>query len=253
MRGYLKFLGIGLVIFSGLVCPATAAMRTVDGTVTYRERMALPAGARVEVKLLDVSLADAPAKEIARANVSGANPPIRFQLRYDDARIDPRMRYALQAQIRVNGRLWFISTTHIAFTGQESVDIPVQRVQSPAGNQGGAGAPVDGPHGRWLAEDIRGGGVLDRVQTVIDIGADGRLSGSGGCNRLAGQVKIKGQTITFSRVGSTMMACPPAVMDQERKFHDALAAARSWRVDPTRRKLALLDEAGQPLIVLARQ
>ena len=38
-----------------------AAMTRIEGTVFYRERMLLPPGTQVEVQVVDISLADAPA------------------------------------------------------------------------------------------------------------------------------------------------------------------------------------------------
>lgn len=113
--------------------------------------------------------------------------------------------------------------------------------------------PAAGPTGRWLAEDIRGGGVIDRIQTVLDIAADGRVTGSGGCNRIVGQARIEGAAIGFSQMASTRMACPQAVMDQEQKFLTALGEVRRWRIDEPRRKLILEDGNGAVLAVLARQ
>jgi putative lipoprotein len=101
----------------------------------------------------------------------------------------------------------------------------------------------------WLAEDIRGRGVIDRVQTTISFEPEGRVAGSGGCNRYFGTVTIEGDAITFSKkLGSTMMACPPALMDQERRFFDALAATRSYRFDDPGHKLVFLGENGAPLV-----
>jgi len=77
------------------------------------------------------------------------------------------------------------------------------------------------------------------------------VSGTGGCNRMGGKATISGNKIDFGRLVSTMMACPPAVMDQERKFHDALGLARSFRVDREQRKLILVDAAGQTVMRLA--
>lgn len=109
-----------------------------------------------------------------------------------------------------------------------------------------------GPTGRWLAEDIGGGGVVDRIQTVLDIAADGRVTGSGGCNRIVGQARIEGAAIAFSQMASTRMACPLAVMDQEAKFLAALGQVSRWRIDEPRRKLILEDATGKVLVVLAR-
>jgi len=86
---------------------------------------------------------------------------------------------------------------------------------------------LEGP--TWLAEDIKGGGVIDNAQTTVSFAAGGKVTGSGGCNRLFGTATVAGETLTFGGIGTTRMACVPALMDQERKFLDALAATRTFR------------------------
>lgn len=111
-----------------------------------------------------------------------------------------------------------------------------------------ATAAPPSPAGKWLAEDIDGGGVLDRVQTMLEIRDDGMVSGTGGCNRYAGSAHADGGRIKFAPMGSTRMACAPAVMAQETKFHKALERAAAWRIDEARRKLVLLDRGGFDLV-----
>lgn len=108
------------------------------------------------------------------------------------------------------------------------------------------------PAGRWLAEDIRGGGVIDRLQTVLEIVDDGTIFGTGGCNRMSGKATISGDRIAFGAIAATKMACAPAAMDQEMKFFAALQDVRAWRVDPAQQKLALLDEGGNVVLVFSR-
>lgn len=231
------------------VLPATAALaatKRLAGSVSYRERIALPPHAVLEVRLLDVSLADAPAKAIAVTRVKTRHRmPVPYSLRYDDERIRRDRSYALQAQITVDGKLWFTTTTrHPVFTGQPNeTDITVERV---------SGGGADKPDGKWLAESIRRRGVIDNLQTVLLIGADGRISGSGGCNRISGKAQISGNRISFGPVATTRMACAPAVMDQEAKFLSALNDVRKWRIDDKRGKLLLLDAGGVEVLLLAR-
>ena len=72
----------------------------VSGTVTYRERMALPASAVVEVVLEDVSRADAPPLVLASARLERPGQvPVRFDLGYNRKSIDPARRYAVRAEI----------------------------------------------------------------------------------------------------------------------------------------------------------
>jgi putative lipoprotein len=238
-------LTLGLVALSP---PAHAEPRTLRGSVSYRERMALPPGAVVEVSLLDVSRADAPALIIARTRVSGRRMPARYVLHFDSARILPRRSYAVQARILLGGRLLFINTTrHSVFTGEpDQTDIQVQRVQAAPPTTG-----AESPAGRWLLEDLRGAGVMDRLQSVLEIATDGRVSGSGGCNRMSGSATIDGARISFSPLAATRMACTPAAMDQESRFLAALGEVRRWEINQRHRKLALLSSDGQPLLVFS--
>ena len=86
-------------------------MSKVTGTVGYRERIALPPAATIRVQLVDVSRADAPADVLGEQLIeaAGRQVPFAFEIRYDPARIDERMSYAVQARIEDGGRLLFIS------------------------------------------------------------------------------------------------------------------------------------------------
>jgi len=99
---------------------------TITGTVTYRERMALPANAVIDVQLLDESLADAPAKVIAEDKITLAERqvPVPYVLKFDARKIDARHRYAVRAKITVDGELRFTSDqVHPALTGGTSSDV----------------------------------------------------------------------------------------------------------------------------------
>jgi putative lipoprotein len=91
--------------------PPNAETGTITGTVTYLQRMALPPTAVIEVKLQDVSLADAPAKVIAEQtfNMGERQVPVSFSLNFDPAKIDPKHTYSLSARITVDGKLVFVS------------------------------------------------------------------------------------------------------------------------------------------------
>lgn len=105
----------------------------VTGTVTYRERIALPPTAVVTVRLVDVSLADAPAVLIAEQVIAtaGRQVPFEFVLAYDASRTQPCHTYAVQARIENGDRLLFISDTMnpvITRSAPTRVDIVVRRI-----------------------------------------------------------------------------------------------------------------------------
>ena len=116
----------------------------------------------------------------------------------------------------------------------------------------GAAADPATPTGKWLAEDIDGGGVIDRLQTTLEIRDDGIVTGMGGCNRYAGSAAFDATTIKFLPMASTRMACTPAVMNQESRFHATLKKIRAWRIDEAQRKLILLDRQGFEMMRLSR-
>jgi putative lipoprotein len=100
----------------------------------------------------------------------------------------------------------------------------------------------------WRAEDIEQRGVVDRVQTTLRFETDDRVAGNGGCNRYFGGMTLDGNRVAFGNLGSTMMACPEAVMDQERRFLNALERTSSFRLDLQTGLLYLSDEVGDDLL-----
>jgi uncharacterized lipoprotein YbaY len=85
----------------------------VSGTVTYRQRSALPPSAMLSVTIIDVSRADAPSTIIAeqRTPTAGKQVPFSFDLAYDKAKVQERNRYAVRAEIRDGDRLLFTTDT----------------------------------------------------------------------------------------------------------------------------------------------
>lgn len=68
-----------------------------------------------------------------------------------------------------------------------------------------------------------------------------RVSGGGGCNRIAGGFDLDGDKLRLSRIAGTMMACLEG-MDQERLFLQSLGAVHRYRISGD--QLELLDASG---------
>ncbi|MEI4506512.1 YbaY family lipoprotein [Sphingopyxis sp. CCNWLW253] len=127
-----RMLAVGMVAAPLLAACATIAPSeqpvSVTGSITYRERMALPPTAQVEIQLADVSLMDAPSKTIAQQSFTadGRQVPFAFSLTVDERKIDPRGRYSVSARITdASGKLMFITDTHngVTFDGRPRVDM----------------------------------------------------------------------------------------------------------------------------------
>ncbi|WP_422059191.1 YbaY family lipoprotein [Sphingopyxis sp.] len=122
---------LGLSALALTACATTVpADRTVavTGSIAYRERIALPPTAQIEVRLDDVSLADAPARNMATQSFAaeGKQVPFAFSLTVDRADIDPRHSYAVAARITdADGTLLFITDTRnsVAFDERSVIDL----------------------------------------------------------------------------------------------------------------------------------
>ena len=79
-----------------------AGSTSVEVTAAYRERIMLPPGHVLTVKVEDVSLMDAPARVLAETSqtLEGRGPPYAVTLSVPNAQIDPRHTYAVRAEIR---------------------------------------------------------------------------------------------------------------------------------------------------------
>ncbi|MFC1690372.1 YbaY family lipoprotein [Pseudomonadota bacterium] len=289
----------------------------ISGTISYRERMALSEDAVIEIILQDVSLADAPAIEIARQRITRPGQvPVPFKLRYDPGDIDERMTYSISARITGQGKLLFINDTvtpvltrgagntvdmvlvrvvgsselpgmelegmfrymadaalfrdcrnnktyPVSMEGQylelertylnsgieagseAMVQLRGRLLERPAmeGNTNEVKLIVDKLHKLvlektcapsthaellgtyWRLDELAGEPVTTpgdmKEAHMILAAAESRVHGNAGCNNFFGQFKTQEDKLSFSAVGSTMMACP-AAMDTEQAFLAAL-------------------------------
>lgn len=127
-----RYLLLGFAIWlSGC---ASVQMAHLSGTVTYRERMALPPEAEVRVALEDISIADAAAGLVAEQIIHPTTQvPIAFALGYDANAIDHKRRYALTAEIRDRGNqlLWRsdkMLNPFVADVNPEAIALTLKRV-----------------------------------------------------------------------------------------------------------------------------
>jgi heat shock protein HslJ/uncharacterized membrane protein len=101
----------------------------------------------------------------------------------------------------------------------------------------------------WRAEEIDGQAVLEGVESTLTLESAQRIIGGTACNRYFGALELGEGTIRLKPEGTTRMACAPEVMDQERRFLAALAAATAYRREGGR--LLLVDGSGRLRMRLA--
>jgi heat shock protein HslJ len=85
--------------------------------------------------------------------------------------------------------------------------------------------------GDWLVTSLAGSPVATDGQAAsIAFTLDGKVSGSTGCNRFMGGFALTGETLTFGPLAGTRMACPEALMQQESRMFELLAAVRGFQI-----------------------
>lgn len=204
----------------------------LTGTVSYRERMALPPDAVVLVVLADVSLQDVSAKTIARQTIEPSHQvPIPFEIEYDSSMIDPRMEYAVRATIiRGDAPLFVTDRTYHVITRGHPETANLMLVRS------GGGAPVADvslDNTRWLLRTLQD----ERVKLQPNQRAPflqfsgGSARGYAGCNRFTGAYTLTGNALTFGNLASTMRACPDMALED--RFHRSLGAVERYEIRST--------------------
>ena len=138
------------------VASGKSANASVSGTVTYRERLALTPGARLEVELRDTSLQDAAAPLVAEQVIENPGQvPIKFKVEYNKDDINSPNTYSVQASIiESDGRLAFINDTAydvITRGNPGKVDMLLVMVEPPPPDPASGEQPVD--PAEWVAAD----------------------------------------------------------------------------------------------------
>ncbi len=120
--------------------PEAPVSGTMWGTLAKLDRMALPAGTRAKVLLVDAARADAPSVEIASTilTTTGNQVPLHFILTYDPEKIGPQARPMLQARFEtLGGQLLYITDTAnpVLEDGQPQPPVDLTLVRAGQGGQ----------------------------------------------------------------------------------------------------------------------
>ncbi len=94
----------------------------------------------------------------------------------------------------------------------------------------------------WIGERP----LIDNSHLTVTLGDDGRAYGNGGCNHWFAPYTLDGDSLSFGKVGSTRKLCAPALMEQEKRFLQALENVQRWDISPVE-QVRFWPAQGQPL------
>lgn len=213
---------------SGLQGKATM----VKGAVAYRERIALPSDAVVEVWMTDITPGIITTMQVlgqTTINADGQQVPIPFELPYDPTQILPDHTYGIRAAIQAGGQTLFASdapTSVITQGNPTQVELWLQRPnQEPLS---GAAALTSAA---WRLTDLGGTPALQEREATLEFPEPGKIAGHGSCNRFAGPAEITEDRLQVGRIAATRRACDEATTVQETKYLQALQDAERFAIE----------------------
>jgi len=241
-----------LIAVASLLLPATAlsgqGVLSIDGTATYRERMTLPPDAVFEATLEDISRADSPASVLGQAHLEQpGNPPFHFTIQYDPSQVLPNHIYAVRARITQAGRVLFTTDQRYQVLtqghGSEIGTIMLRRTGGSASATRAADVSLREIYWKLVQLGNKQVTAADQQQEAnLVFRAEGRVTGSGGCNRLTGSYIANEHSLRFNGMASTRMACMRG-MEIEDRFLATLEHVRTWKI--SNQQLELYDESGR--------
>ncbi len=132
--------------------PAAPAAGSINGTATFGSAPSLPADAVLIVQLRDpghdpVDRAAVVAEE--RIPIGGRAAPISFALKFDPAKADGKIPFAVSASIRAHGKLLFVLVKAVAIpviNNPAPVHLALSRATSKQGQTPASAVPEAPPH-----------------------------------------------------------------------------------------------------------
>jgi putative lipoprotein len=113
--------------------------------------------------------------------------------------------------------------------------------------------PIEGPTWRLVRlgdQPVDSNADPQRGAQIQFDRSSGRVTGSGGCNRISGTFQRSGYDLRMGQLASTRMACTDPVRgENEMQFFAALQTTASYRLQGPSR-LVLLDAGGRTLVTL---
>ena len=244
-RGIGRVTPLAMTLFA---CATPVLAQSIQGTATYRERVALPSDAALEVIVEDVSRADAPAVIIGATRIaSPGNPPIAFTVAYDAAKVSEERHYVIRASVIAAGKLLFTTDTAtpvLTRGAPDNVSLLMRMVAATATSPPAAagGRSLEGTY--WRAIELAGKPTPaqdPKREAHLLFQPGGRVSGSDGCNRITAGYQRQDDALTFGQIAGTRMACADSA-EIEGAFQAALKGTARFRIAGDR--LELLDGSG---------
>ena len=201
-----------------------AEMETLSVEVSFRERIALPPDARLDVRIHEVTESDGQGEAIAFQRFAMTSVPMTVSLNYDPQVVGEGSGYTVFAAIRAPGGQQMFRATRILETlgGEDKTPVDILLMMVPDAEFASA-VPRRISGVSWTVTEVFGEAWQNDDPATLVIDDETNFAIFGGCNRFTGQLAPSGLGLAFpENIAGTMMACPDEVEALERRFLAAL-------------------------------
>lgn len=209
----MRYLVAALALIVSLA-PVPTLADTLSVTVGYRERIALPPDAVLELHLLERAPTAATRLSAQRFALSGT--PATVALSYDGQLVAEASELTIAASILSGQDVLFRGTARPDEEGRVDMTLTMAQTQETAIPRSIAGIA-------WAVTEVGGKPWPDPDPATLTVDDQMNFALFGGCNRFMGQVVQGDGVLVFpEQFAGTLMACAPDAEARERALLDAL-------------------------------
>ncbi|MEH6591168.1 MAG: META domain-containing protein [Halioglobus sp.] len=212
------------------------SLSSIDGVVFFRERIALPRTAELEVQLLDLSDPSNPEMIVSSGSLRPkGGPPFDFSIPVVFANLDLELlknrSYGLRAIILVDDKLMFANEDFVDPADGTLKHILVHRMP-----QGGESAANSIKSTLWGLTWLKGAapsptGSGNRTLDIRFLSNPERAAGFSGCNRFRGPYSSKDGSLSLGPFAGTKMTCVQGKGDIETLYLKTLNGVTGFKLN----------------------
>lgn len=211
----------------------TVQEKSVFGSLTYRQRVALPQDAVANLSVMRVEATGDETLAEQSFALNGRQVPIPFEITVTDQG-EPGGSESLSftATILDNaGELLWQTEDALSFVADAARNDLGMVMLSPAGRDEVTLSDVAGRD--WMIARLNGKPVMTSAPIVLRFDENGQISGNASCNAYTASGTIEDSILTIGPIALTRKACMPKVMEQEAFFLDLMENVSQMQIDET--------------------
>ena len=211
----------------------TVQEKSVFGSLTYRQRIALPQDAVANLSVIRVEATGDETLAKQSFALNGRQVPIPFEITVtDEGEPGGSESLSFTATILDNaGELLWQTEDALSFVADAARNDLGMVMLSPAGRDEVTLSDVAGRD--WMIARLNGEPVMTSAPIILRFDENGQISGNASCNAYTASGTIEDSILTIGPIALTRKACMPKIIEQEAFFLDLMENVSQMQIDET--------------------